>query len=74
MNLKSLEKLTQGLIRRRTVEEEIRQFAQGGPTLPVEHRTLQSLSWQIAASVRQSPSRERAWPLPDTSRWNGRQR
>jgi hypothetical protein len=74
MNLKSLEKLTHGLIRGRTAEEEIRHFAEGVPALPVEHRTLQALSWQIAASARRSPSPERAWPLPDASRWNGRRR
>ncbi len=56
MNLNVLEKLAREIVKGNSVTETSEELLQRAVISPVEHRSLQSLSWQIAASARHNPS------------------
>ena len=56
MNLNLLEKLTREMIKGNNVASTSEELLKRAVLSPVEHRSLQSLSWQIAASARHNPS------------------
>ena len=51
MNLNVLEKLTRQAIKDSNVVAESNDLLKSGFLSPAEHRSVQSLSWQIAANV-----------------------
>ena len=52
MNLNTLEKLARQAIKGNDMGEKSRMMLNNGFITPAEHRSLSSLSWQIAANVR----------------------
>ncbi|MDQ3929209.1 MAG: hypothetical protein M3328_08690 [Chloroflexota bacterium] len=58
MNLNVLEKLAREILKGNTVTETSEELLNRAVISPVEHHSLQSLSWQIAASARHNPNRQ----------------
>ena len=52
MNLNTLEKLARQAIKGSDMSDRNRMMLNNGFITPAEHRSLSSLSWQIAANVR----------------------
>ena len=52
MNLHNLEKLARQAMKGDNVKNESDNMLKAGVLTPVEHRSVSSLSWQIAANVR----------------------
>ncbi len=52
MNLNVLEKLAREMMKGNNVKETSEELLAKAVLSPVEHRSVQSLSWQIAASAR----------------------
>jgi hypothetical protein len=52
MNLHNLEKLARLAMKGDNVKDESENMLKAGLLTPVEHRSVSSLSWQIAANVR----------------------
>lgn len=52
MNLNTLEKLARRVIKGEDTTQESRMMLSNGFISPTEHRSLNSLSWQIAANVK----------------------
>ena len=55
MNLNVLEKLAREIVKGNDVTETSEELLKRAVISPVEHRSLQSLSWPIAASARHNP-------------------
>ncbi len=55
MNLNVLEKLAREIVKGNDVTETSEELLKRAVISPVEHHSLQSLSWQIAASARHNP-------------------
>jgi hypothetical protein len=56
MNLHNLEKLARLALKGNNVKNESENMLKAGLLSPVEHRSVTSLSWQIAANVRAGTS------------------
>ncbi|MEA2575717.1 MAG: hypothetical protein QOH93_3015 [Chloroflexia bacterium] len=56
MNLNVLEKLAREIMKGNDVSLTSQALLNRAVLSPIEHRSLQSLSWQIAASARHTPS------------------
>lgn len=52
MNLNDLEKLARKVVRGENVADKSDELLSNGYITPTEHRSLASLSWQIAANVK----------------------
>ena len=52
MNLNNLEKLARRIVKGENVAEKSNEMLANGYITPVEHKSLTSLSWQIAANVK----------------------
>ena len=51
MNINALEKLARHALKGNDITAKTEVMAKGGIISPAEHRSLKSLSWQIAANV-----------------------
>ncbi|MEO6458416.1 MAG: hypothetical protein ABIO92_09125 [Chloroflexia bacterium] len=68
MNLNALEKLTRQAIKGSNTSMNSRMMLNNGFITPAEHRSISSLSWQIAANVRANGNGAAAgtWATSDT--------
>jgi hypothetical protein len=70
MNLNSLENLARGAFKGENTAEKSNNMLRDGLISPVEHRSLQSLSFQIAANVQaQKNEGAMAWIRPTPLTW-----
>jgi len=67
MNLNILEKMAREIRKGHNVVHESGELASKGFITPIEHKSLTSLSWQIAANVRANGSNAAIIVSPD---WN----
>lgn len=51
MNINTLEKIARQVVKGSDVAEKSNEMLNSGTITPTEHRSVQSLSWQIAANV-----------------------
>jgi ribulose bisphosphate carboxylase small subunit len=69
MNLNVLEKLTRQALSQGDITEKSNEMLSKGFISPVEHRSLSSLSWQIAANMKATGEGTVAWAKPLAIWW-----
>lgn len=69
MNLNVLEKLARQVIKGENVAEKSTAMFNNGYLTPAEHRSLKSLSWQIAANVQANGSPAATQAFRPTTSW-----